>query len=478
MLNRRLTRSLHLPLGLGLTLLAAPGWAAGTGAHHLDETTRNQLSLTLYQQNLALVEEQRAIPKLAAGSRVILQGVSPQMQAETLQIAGAGVVTEQNLEQNLLSLRQLLQRHSGQPITLARFNSVTGAETHQQVRLLKAEGNQALVENDKGQIETLPLNHSGWRIIFPAPPEGYQLKPQLSFVSQGLSQPGNARLRYLTQGLSWSMDYVVNLNEGGDMLALQGLATLSNQSGQTWPEASIKLLAGTVNQPSNYPLPESSGLMRAAVMDKAGGQAAPGSVQDYHLYSLPQALTLNDQQQKQIPLISREQIPAEIRYHHQIQVSAHQQLPSQQHKASIQLTFDAPKMEAEKTPLPTGQVRVFRPDPAGQLQFIGGSHLSATAPGDTARLQLGEAFDVGVEYTQTAFRKVFDGYELSYEVRLTNRSDKDKPFNLNALMPMPFSLQQSSLKPAEETAARVEWVFDLKAGEEKTLTFSAKLIRS
>ncbi len=464
-------------LPLGLALLASPAWAT-TAEHYLDETSRNQLSLTLYQQNLALVEEQRQIPRLAAGSRVVLQGISPQMQAETLQIAGAGVVTEQNLEQNLLNLAQLLQRHGGKMITLARFNSVTGTETRQQVRLLKAEGNQALIENSEGQIETLPLNHSGWRLIFPAPAGGYQLKPRLSFVSEGLSQPGSAQLRYLTRGLSWSMDYVVNLNEAGDRLGLQGLATLSNQSGQPWSEARIKLLAGTVNQPSNYPRPEAFGLMRAAAMDKAGGQVAPDSVQDYHLYTLPRPLTLNDQQQKQIPLISREQIPAEIRYHHQIQVSAHQQLPSQQHKADIQLTFDAPRLEADTTPLPAGQARVFRPDASGQMQFIGGSQLSATAPGDTARLQLGEAFDVGVEYTQTAFTKVFDGYEVSYEVLLTNRSDKDKPFNLNALMPMPFTLQQSSLQPTEATAAWVAWKFDLKAGEEKTLTFTAKLIKS
>lgn len=477
MLNTRRIQSFSRPLGLSLVLITSTGWA-NSGEHYLDETTRSQLSLTLYQQNLALVEEQRQIPKLTAGSRVVLQGISPQMQAETLQIAGAGVITEQNLEQNLLGLAQLLQQYSGKMVTLARFNSVTGAETRQQVRLLKAEGNQALIENSEGQIETLPLNHSGWRVIFPAPADGYQLKPRLSFVSEGLSKSGTAQLRYLTSGLSWSMDYVVNLNESGDTLSLQGLATLSNQTGQPWPEARVKLLAGTVNQPTNYPRPEAYGLMRAAAMDKAGGQTAPGSVQDYHLYTLPHPLTLNDQQQKQVPLISREQLPAEIRYHHQIQVSAHQQLPPQQHKASIQLTFDAPEMAGDKTPLPAGQVRVFRPDASEQMQFIGGSHLSATAPGDTARLQLGEAFDVGVEYTQTAFNKVFDGYEVSYEVLLTNRSEKDKPFNLNALMPMPYSLQQSSLKPTEETAAWVEWMFDLKAGEEKTLTFTAKLIKS
>ncbi|MBA4502384.1 DUF4139 domain-containing protein [Marinobacterium marinum] len=471
MLNNRLTPT------LGLTLIALSGSAQGNELY-LNETTRSQLSLTLYQQDLALVEEHRQIPELAANSRVILQGVSPQMQAETLQIAGAGVITEQNLEQNLLGLSELLQRHSGKTVTLARFNSVTGAETRQQVRLLKTEGREILVENDANQIETLPLNHSGWRVIFPTPEGGYQLKPQLSFVSEGIDRPGSAKLLYLTHGLSWSMDYVVNLNEDGTALSLQGLATLNNQSGQAWPDATIKLLAGSVSQPSPYPQMEARVAMHAMAMDKSGGQAAPGSIQDYHLYTLPHPLTLNDQQQKQIPLISRAQIPAEIRYHQQIQVSTHQQLPPQKHQANIHLTFDAPELEGDKTPLPAGQARVFRPDASGQMQFVGGSQLKATAPGDNARLQLGKAFDVSVEYTQTAFKKVFDGYEVSYEVLLSNRSDTDKPFNLNALMPMPFTLQASSIEPADESGAQIEWAFDLKAGEEKNLTFTAKLIKS
>jgi hypothetical protein len=44
-------------------------------------------------------------------------------------------------------------------------------------------------------------------------------------------------------------------------------------------------------------------------------------------------------------------------------------------------------------------------------------------------------------------------------------------------MPLPFELQQSSIEPVKTTAAGVEWAFELKAGEEQVLTFSARLIR-
>ncbi|MBV0932737.1 DUF4139 domain-containing protein [Marinobacterium weihaiense] len=466
------------PVGLTLGLLSTPAlWAQPTGEYHLDESSRGALALTLYQQNLALVEERRAVPELKPGSRVILQGISPQMQAQTLQISGAGEITEQNLEQNLISLNALLQARIGQTITLARFNSVTGSESRQQARLLKAEGNQVLVENDSGQIESLPLNHGNWRVIFDTPAQHYALKPRLSFTSQGLTSPGQAQLRYLTHGLSWSMDYVINLDADGSSLSLQGLATLNNQSGLTWPDARIKLLAGQVNQPAHMRQAEAM-MARAAPMDKAGSSNSPGAVQDYHLYTLPQPLTLNDQQQKQVPLIQRDGVLAEIRYHQLIRVAAHQQMPPQQQQADIRLSFAAPEMDGVKTPLPAGQARVFRPDDDGQLQFVGGSHLQATATGDRAELALGKAFDVGVEYRQTAFSKVFDGYEVSYSVTLNNRSDNSKPFTLNALMPMPYTLEDTDMAPSDTSASMLEWTFELAPGEEKQLNFSARLIKS
>lgn len=470
-------RSAGLALALGSALLGLPVQAA-VPEQPLDTHSRTALELTLYQQNLALVEEQRQLPALARGSRVILQGISPQMLVETLQIEGAGTIREQNLEQDLLSLADLLRQYSGRQVTLARFNSVTGSESRQSVRLLRAEGNQALIENTDGQIETLPLNHSGWRFIFPPPADGYRLQPQLSFITDGSRAPGHARLRYLTRGLGWQMDYVLNLNAAGDRLSLQGLATLNNQSGQAWPEARVKLLAGTVNQPEHGLQAEAMSLMRAPTRAQSDGMAAPSSLQDYYLYPLPGTLTLADRQQKQIPLIQRRELAARIHYQHQIQVASHQQLPPQRSPAQVLLSFTAPTLADERTPLPAGQVRVFRPDASGQLQFVGGSTLTATPPGEQARLALGEAFDVSVEYTQTAFNKVFDGYEASYEVRLRNRSDALKPFRLLAAMPLPYRLLETSLTPADTDGAGVEWLLDLAAGTEQRLTFTVKLIRA
>jgi hypothetical protein len=105
--------------------------------------SHTRLDLTLYQQNLALVQEQRRVPALPADQHILLQAVSPQMQPQTLQLRGMGVIREQNLEQDLLSLGNLLQAQTGKQITLARFNPVTGAESRIKVRLLRIEGHTA-----------------------------------------------------------------------------------------------------------------------------------------------------------------------------------------------------------------------------------------------------------------------------------------------------------------------------------------------
>lgn len=468
----------RLLTGIALSLALQPLSGLAAQALTLSEDSRQAVNLTLYQSNLALIEETRTTPALPANSRIILTGVSPQMLAETLQVNGAGQVLEQNLESNTLDLQRLLQQQIGQPIHLIRFNPATGGESERQVKLLRTEGKVLLVENEQGQVETLTLHDGQWRLALDAPAP-YQLKPSLSFKSTGTPKPGDAQLRYLSRGLSWSMDYVINLDTKGEKVDLQGLATLNNTTDMQWPDARIKLLAGQVNEPApNYAMEQAKMMMRAAPAADAMGGASRSSVQDYHLYTLNHTLTLEPQQQKQIPLIQQQSLPARIHYQQRVQVTPHQQQPMRKANPDITLSFEAPAIGENRTPLPAGQVRVFRPDTEGQLQFIGGSQLDSAAPGERAEIVLGKAFDLDVEYEQTAFKKLFIGYEISYAVTLNNRSEETKPFVVDARIPLPFKLMQSDLEPTKSTASRLTWTLDLQPGEERVINFSVKLIKS
>lgn len=464
-------RPLPLACALAASLLLSPPLQAAEISIGADSRTR--LELTLYQQDLALVQERRKTPLLPADTPILLPAVSPQMQPNSLRLRGVGEIVEQNLERNLLSLDSLVQAQLGKRVTLARFNPVSGAESRTEVRLLQLEGTTALVENAAGEIESLPLHQGQWRLIVKPDSPNYRLRPRLSFRTLGTRRAGEAEISYLTQGLGWQMDYLLTLDGGGERLELEGVASLENRSGLAWPQARITLLAGRVNSPPSrraMAVP-----MRASLAETKSAAVDTGTVQDYHLYTLPGRYDLQPQQQKQVPLIAPTELPARIRYSHALQVNTQQQMPPQLSQAVTELHFTAPATSGSRLPLPAGQARVFRPDADGQLYFVGAARIPATAAGEEVEVVLGDAFDLGIEQEQTGFKKVFSGYEVAYKISVRNRSRQRKPLRLSAHFPLPFELTSTSLPTARISGTRAQWQLELPGESETELRFSATM---
>ena len=85
--------------------------------------------------------------------------------------------------------------------------------------------------------------------IFPALSSDTILKPTLSWLLQS-ERPGNtsAEFSYVTGGMSWHADYNVVAPVSGNLLDIVGWVTLDNQTGKTFSNAHIKLMAGDVNK--------------------------------------------------------------------------------------------------------------------------------------------------------------------------------------------------------------------------------------
>jgi hypothetical protein len=85
--------------------------------------------------------------------------------------------------------------------------------------------------------------------IFPALSNDTILKPTLSWLLQS-DHPGNtsAEFSYVTGGMSWHADYNVVAPVSGNLLDIVGWVTLDNQTGKTFSNAHIKLMAGDVNK--------------------------------------------------------------------------------------------------------------------------------------------------------------------------------------------------------------------------------------
>src|SRR3954447_21688188 len=92
-------------------------WLAGlcsAGALAAGGSEDKQLSLTIYNKNLALVEHVRTLTLPAGRQRVEFAGVSGQILAQTVSFGGLGLdLIEQNFDYDLLTPAKLMEKAVG-----------------------------------------------------------------------------------------------------------------------------------------------------------------------------------------------------------------------------------------------------------------------------------------------------------------------------------------------------------------------------
>lgn len=371
------------------------------------------LSLTIYNNDLALVEDIR-VETLAAGrQRIEFKGVSPRIQSETVSLNAPGIaIVEQNFDYDLLSPDTLMEKAVGQTVKIVRINPATGAESVETAKVLAVNGGVVLQIGER--IEVLRDDGLPTRVIFDKVPPNLRASPTLSVtVDADQAGPREAQLRYLTGGLGWKADYVAMFDEKAGRLDLQGWITLSNTSGTSYAGADVQLVAGSVSQISR-PGPRPRPIAGVSV---AGVAASDDGFSDYHLYTLAEPTTIAQNQTKQVSFLDVQGAAARKVYRLDRNSFDSQAQPV---SAQVRLEFSAASAAVKPKAMPGGVVRVYVRDAAGEPKFIGENNIDHTPAGSELSLVTGDAFDVTLQSTQVSADKVsktLTRYTMSYVVR-------------------------------------------------------------
>jgi hypothetical protein len=208
------------------------------------QSAQGDVSVTIYNNNLALVQDVRQVTLPSGRSRQEFPEVSAQIRPETVTISGEGFgIIEQNFDYDLLSPSALMQKAVGQTVTLLRTNPATGNETRERALVLAANGGVVLKIGDR--IEILRDDGLPVRVIFDSIPPNLRASPTLSVTLDARS--GGARpltLSYLTPGMAWKSDYVALFDEKAGKIDVQGWITLTNNTGTTFNNSRALLVAG------------------------------------------------------------------------------------------------------------------------------------------------------------------------------------------------------------------------------------------
>ena len=344
-------------------------------------------------------------------------------------------VLEQNFQFDLVSTQKLLSRYVDRKVTVESQQG-DGVKLLEGTLLSAWDG--LVVRGDDGQVHAL----SQWSgIRFGELPGGLITKPTLEWdVAASKGGTHKARVAYQTGGITWWADYNLLFTPGADansgFLDLGAWVSLLNQSGATYEDAKLKLVAGEVNraQPAAPP-PYVKTAMRAVTMEDAGFEEK--AFFEYHLYTLGRQTTIPNNSTKQIELFdAARRIPARkklVYYGAQgfgwggSPMMDRDYGPSSNQEVDVWLEFRNDKQAGLGMPLPAGRIRVSQLDTAdGSLEFIGEDTIDHTPKDEDVRVKLGVAFDVVGERKQTDFSVDSRGrvMEEAFEIRVRNHKDQ------------------------------------------------------
>ena len=399
-------------LATGACLLASP-LAAQSEAEALanpDATAQGNVSITIYNGGESLVQDIRQLSIAAGRTRIEFPDVSARIQPETLSFAAdEAAIVEQNFDFDLLTPTKLMEKAIGQTITLIRTNPATGTETRERATVLSTAGGVVVRIGDR--IEVLRDDGLPVRAIFDRVPPNLRARPTLSVLvdsTRGATRP--ASIRYLTDGLGWSADYVALFDEANNAVDMQGWVTLTNSTGTTFHDAKLLLVAG---DPTSGP---SRGRPTPGMVRPGTQTANREQIGDCYLYPIAERTTVANQQTKQVSFLDVQGVPASRRYARSVNWLARDDQPV---AVRSSIRFNTAREQGLGDALPAGTVRFYQRDSQGSPQFVGEAGIGHTPMGSELNLVTGDAFDVYVQAEVESREEISKGeWERSYRKRV------------------------------------------------------------
>lgn len=431
-------------IGFIASLLLVTGIVAGTlfnsGSTEAvvqaqDDSNSDSVSVTVYNQGSALVQDRRTLTFDIGLNTVNFTDVASQIDATSVSFQSltdplGTTVLEQNYVYDLVNSEALLERYVDQVVSITTIldgQTFTGT-------LLSGRGGNIILQQDDGEVVVI-ASQNVRDIQFPALPDGLITRPTLRWlVNSQISGEQQIELTYLTGGMSWTADYNILLANGDESINLDGWVTLNNNSGRSFNDAQLKLVAGDVNR---LPVPQAVGRAEFEVTEEAMFAADDGVAQreffEYQLYEVNRSVTIGDNQTKQVEFVNGTGITADTFFVYDSSPQYFGYFVQDDYYGQTGITdvgnyleFSTGQESGLGADLPAGRIRVYQEDVDGAALLIGENRIDHTPEGEDVRIYLGNAFDLVGERVQTDFNIVAGNVLTeSYEIHLRNRKDDE-----------------------------------------------------
>src|SRR5271157_6093742 len=480
MLKQRTPR--QLVCAVAITLLM--------GAQSLSQTTvtstqhdQKDLAVTVYNSNVALVRDVRQL-RLPAGTLDLrYMDIAAQVNPATVHIVSLTApkeltVLEQNYEYDLLNPAKLLDKYVGKEVTLVRLLTENNSTKEEYVKATLLANNEGPVWKVGNEIVTgMGSDH----YIFPDLPENLYSKPTLVWLLENRKAgEQTVEASYLTNQVNWNADYVLTVHSDQKAADLNGWVTVVNQSGASFRNAQLQLVAGELNRVA----PSGVTRMRMESMELKAMAAPPQfqqeAISEYHLYTLERHTNIQNNETKQISLLAAAGAAVEKVFEVDGQQYYYQnaQSPGQATKEPVKVLIKFKNAEGNSlgVPLPAGTVRVYQGDSKGRVQFIGEDRIDHTPKDEALDLHIGDAFDVVEERKQTDFQTLGPrAFEMAFGITLRNHKPGPITVEVNEPIGGDWTMEESNFKYEKTAAFAARFTVPVEANGEAVLKYRVRV---
>ncbi len=425
----------------------------------------------------------------------VASGIDPTtVTFESLTDAAGTSVLEQNYEYDVVSGEKLMEKYLGKDVRVTLRTTGGGPQLAEAVSgtLLSSDPTSVVIQTKDGvQV----LSRQDISIVSLADASNLITKPTLVWKLDADNTGEHvAKVTYQTDGLTWRADYSIIMNKDDTAADVGAWVTVLNQSGASYPNAKLKLVAGDVQRvkpPQEvYAMGGARRAMQFAAKEDTGFQEK--SFFEYHLYTLGRETSLGDNSTKQIELFPARKnvpvtktyvyygLPEQMRYWIAPSPNPDRNLGTESNKkVDIYLLMENSEKNGLGIPLPAGRIRAYKQDDAdGSLEFVGEDVIQHTPKNEKVLVKLGSAFDVVGERKQVDFKIDERAHIIEEEYEIVLRNHKKEAVDViikeNLFRWSNWEILNSSDKFEKQDSRTIHIPVKVEPDGEKKVTYRVK----
>lgn len=425
------------------------------------------VSLSVTNNNLALVQEVRSLSLNGGINNITISDLPDLIDPSSVYVSfdsETAKIFEQSYNFDLPNPQKILNYSIGKEIRLVHpdFGNLQG-------KLLSADQKTLVVETAENEIRIIS-DYSGGQIILDntsLPEKNSITRPSLEWlIDADTKSTVEAKLSYLTGGLTWQAEYSAILDDNENEMTLTSWVVVNNNSGLSFNQVNLLLLAGDIHRvakPRRGPV--NRGLMDLAMEKQTGATFEAEDVFEYHSYQLGRKITLKNMREKQISLfpLLNTKISKSFNYNYQKDPKNISVVVSAKNTNDNGLGF----------PLPMGRVRIYK-EKGDQRLILGEDNIGHIPPNENIDIEVGKAFDIKAERTVTERTREGKNSEKN-KIAIEFRNRKKDDIEILITEPIPqhrdSRIVSSNYKVFRKIADRVEFMIPVKAGQSAILNY-------